>query len=1397
MSDIREPLPSGFCLDYGGSSYTICSEIDRGASCIVYDALYFDEENQQHHVRIKELYPYHLKISRRADGCLDAADKAKFAEEEHQLVTAYKRNSELKKTIGMTNSTVNPIGIIKANNTRYIITDFIEGKNYCEECDENIRTVFVRMLALARKLREFHNKGYLYLDIKPSNILVIPETAEHIYFFDFDSLLLKSDISSGNVKRISFSNGFSAPELVRRKIQDLCDGTDFYSVGAVVYYKLFGTAPGLSAVTVSSRCDFSSLKFKETDSELLRKLEVFFKKTLTPSVLTRYRSDDELICALEELVLLSDEKHPYLVDSFTYISGNFVGREKELAAIDAGIRNNHAVFVSGIGGIGKTELVRYYAHTHQEDFRHILFVSYTGDIISTFCKKDIFIKDIKQGTEENDEDFYKRKLEIFTEITDEKDLFILDNFDSEDLDEINDLLKCSCSFIITTRTDFHDYNIFQVDIRSFDNMNTLLELFRLYDPIEYSDEESASVIDLIELVERHTMTVELIAKYLRITEALPSKLFVDIAEKEGITNTDNTGIKQRKDSRMCESDMVTHLLFLFDLSGFTESQCEVIKSLSLLGYVKIRREKFIALCPMEGCMEDIDHLVRSGWIQSDDRSGKIHLHQIILDLVYNKLDPTTNSCPHITVAIDDSIKSSYDNQYEQNIRNKVAETFISRVTGTDLAYANLLTDYCCKINQGRSYNENITESLLEKACTICIESDDPAADEILYRIYIRQIEAFLGDWSLCDSYTENEIAEMAISLSDKAIAAAKRISDAPGFLADSFINVSNVLSEYAENAFIFDESIKKQIFDAAEGLLMQAEQYISDDIPCEHRAVLYNRIQAFYSDNDYGFHPFLTEHYKNNAKALHYQHLIEELEGPDRSENDLTSIRISGNFAAFYEDEGDAAMKKGDYRSAFEMYELALDTPYHSSLIHEKLADCSIALGDPQEAVRRLRKIVDNSDEIWFDYSECIKLMTILFDIGDLEECQKYSEILLAKCRNNGIDDEYAITGNYYLYKLEKDDRKRKSLWDNCCSMFRSLDTLPIDQCIEGFVIEYSERIEELSERMDLLMDTARNMYSYNDDCRIYEYVAEKCDGKKELLKYRITALLEHAKIIISREDNAKALCKAAERDYISSGVRDEMLKDKMYFMIGDCMNDMFLNEEARNAYRKCNIFSFSEREALGCDDEKKLGIWISAADKFSWLEDYKMEETCYDIVMQVIRRNINKAEFCYYDKISNTIYDMITVLNLTGNHEKLCQLMSEIYPHILYYYDELYEDLENDKIIRCFDNICMLAFYLDLYDAYRVNLVLLMASVIILTGGKADAATVQSAIRNDNAGFDKLVAGFKAALKIPVTPLQIDNILKIRNVVEQKKEIVPADILEALEEFSLAYEKADIEYKR
>ena len=136
----------------------------------------------------------------------------------------------------------------------------VEGQDYRAQLEEPMTTMFSRLLALAKVIKKYHDNGLLYLDIKPENMWLIPETKEHILLFDFNSIVAKEELENNNVIKFSYSDGYSAPELIQGNKKKICEATDIYSIGAIAFYKLFGRTPNMLDGSVSTSYDFQFLK---------------------------------------------------------------------------------------------------------------------------------------------------------------------------------------------------------------------------------------------------------------------------------------------------------------------------------------------------------------------------------------------------------------------------------------------------------------------------------------------------------------------------------------------------------------------------------------------------------------------------------------------------------------------------------------------------------------------------------------------------------------------------------------------------------------------------------------------------------------------------------------------------------------------------------------------------------------------------------------------------------------------------------------------------------------------------------------------------------------------------------------------------------------------------------
>lgn len=1149
-------------------TYEIIEEIGRGGSCIVYSAFYIDLIGLKHKVRIKECYPYNIDIKREKTGELvvDKKDMAKFEIAKEQFYKAYEKNVIIKNTLSLINSTIDSAEIYKANNTIYSIMSIVEGEDYRNFQETCLKDVFIRMETLAKIIQKYHQNDMLHLDIKPENILIIPETKEHMVLFDFDSLLSKEQLKEDKEIRIFFSDGFSAPELVSGKREKICEATDIYSIGAIVFEKVFSKKPTFLDGAIAMEYDFTKMNFKDNryQPDFYRKLSVFFHKTLASSVAYRYKKIENLLPILKELEQLSDMETTFLQTQFSYHAANFVGRNRELDEMDKAMLEYQVVFVSGIGGIGKTELVKRYVYEYQEQYRRIVFVSFHNSIMETVCSDEMPIHNFAREEREEEQEFFERKLTLLKNLTTKEDLIILDNFDVEYDDNLENLLECPCKFIITTREDFRDYNYKQINLYEMEQIEDLVDLFKAYNPIEYSEKEWKDIVFLIELVERHTMTVELIAKYLRTTKDIPVHLLNKMMEKEGIINTEDIGIKHRKDKKMRMESIDNHLQILFDLSGFSDGEKEFIQSLSLLGYVRIRKELFFEYLDIENKEKDLDSLVKKGWIIFDEKKQKISLHQIILDLVYNHMKPSSENCPHIVEGMIMYIQKNTIHRAERKVKHKLLDYFVERVIGEDVLYATLLIEYCSKIRKNQMYLEkakeitkgnireleNENESIFDNLKNLKnlknlyqlnhidviddwkhiynLENFKKLIFSLMQNIYVLEIKMQTN----CDDLFEVELEmeeyfsekwKNIYELARKAYFYGKSYLDREEqfgkFCIDLAYTLDRVVSEnqiYIEN----EDDCKplKQVFEYADYLFYKAEQYLlKSNLSYKEKEKLFQKIQEFYAEDDF-LALYRSEREGNLEKSLHYQEILDELR-EETEQEDVIYIHTSD--VSYYQ-LGQKREEQGNYQEAISFYQKELEegeelyeTVYHSiAKVYLKMNNVSKVIEQLETVLFIDKRNIQSEEDNW-KYSSyiCEELIELLLK-QDLEvKAKDYIKELLYYNRREKEEEInyslcYLIYGNNKLFQLEENPVKRQDYWNNCITYYEKLSQEEeLFDNIVDFVLTYAYLLETKQQQIDFIFSIAERFCSWGikseGALKLWHVILEICKNSEENKEYK------------------------------------------------------------------------------------------------------------------------------------------------------------------------------------------------------------------------------------------------------------------------------------------------------
>ena len=1410
MFDKRKPLPQGWELVFGEEHrYVIAEEIGRGGSCIVYNGFYRDRIGERHLVKIKECYPYRLEIERDAGENLtpDLSCKQTFLAEKQKFLEAYRKNTALKTTLGLVNSTANATNIYEYHNTCYVVMTEIEGRDYRSEADENLQSLFLHLRTLVRIVKKYHDCGMLHLDIKPENVLLIPETKEQMVLFDFDSMVRKEKIQTQpNSWTFSVSDGYAAPELVRGKCSKICEATDVYAIGAIAFYKLFGRTPNAMDSAVGAIYDFSGMKWKDARYQpvLFRLMQEFFHRTLAATVRRRYASVDEVLEILEKLIRESDVERVFLYHGFAYNTANFVGRENELRQIETIFSSGQQVlFLSGMGGIGKTELAKRYAYLYGEEYRTIVFVPYQESIVQTVCGEDIHIHNVhrEQSEEglETEEEYFERKLKILKEQTTKDNLIILDNFDVEEDEDLERFLECPCRFLITTREDFRDYDFCQIDVQQMEDINDVEALFAVYNPRSYEEEERGQIREILKLVEYHTMTVELIAKYLREAEEEPYVLLEKMRMIEGITGTEEVSVKHRKDRKMQNQKVQEHLQALFDLSGFSNVQLELMQSLSLLGYVRIARETFLSYVPFAGAKEDLDKLIRLGWVEHNKKTDKISLHQIILDLVYHDSKPTAESCPAITEKMTAYARQDLESSALDEVRWQFLKYFMERISGENLAYARLCVAYCGHIHNEMHY--------LKQAEKICRFGQEKECHALLFRIYLLQIRKVgkkddLIDRMMEEDFDENrylqEFQNQIYELAGKAEREIQSDTEDVGILGKSMIDLALEVNDALEDDLILfppqekeNEEVYHQLLKVAVHFMDKAEQYLDQaEMDKKEKAGLYKEMAKFFRVDEFEM-DVRKEYYGDQRRAHFYREKAAELTKNEEISEENEEI-VFGEMPGFSE-VAEELEKKGEYFQAIECYVKAYDQDEISYVrALEQIAENRVRLKEMEEAANCWKRILEaeRKREEWFQYDGgiCCRLIQFLRERGQTDEARRYAmELVQYYTSKEEQEDDHdwscRLAGMYRLYQLETDEKRREDYWKQCETCWQHIsDDYRIFEENRAYLLERLGREKTEEKRIEQAFAYMQHRTSWmdaEDNLVFLDYILKQTKGKEKFAAQEIRAFLYRSRCYLELAGNHK---KEAMWDAFAALKRQKQVKNQDaylrsfgYKMLAICYRDRYsvLDKRAEKLLEKCDYFLMTKTDAKGQKTEQQLEIWEDAARSYRDRKEDPMEEKCYQQMELLFQEMQTKGTEPRYETYKCFAEDRARCAGRQKQFQNVLQIIRKAYTLTLHEYqtpkpEDAWPNYDEETRKYYFSRD--LEHYADILAEIGLQqeaFVFYSMSVIVSVEDQQDATFFDSLDVYFAGEWELLYKTFEAALHQNVTEEQIDRLSDIMDYLQ------------------------------
>lgn len=279
--------------------------IGVGASSVVYRAI--NPEDHTDHL-LKEFHPSDLPL------CRDPADnlilmggereKRVFDFRLEQFKLGYKKQIELRKDAVLQNRTSNVQGIYSGYGTLFVDMTVFGGVTYEKiKNEENFVNLVKRIRAITEVVARYHHLGYLHLDIKPENIFVLTENCESVMFFDFDTVIAKSELKPGII--LGKTEKYAAPELIGPDaFRMIGEWTDIYSIGMIFFQKLFGRLPDSHEQESGSNYDYRlpSGMLNDANDKVLELLTDFFRHTICRTKRFRWKSTREVLHALNQML---------------------------------------------------------------------------------------------------------------------------------------------------------------------------------------------------------------------------------------------------------------------------------------------------------------------------------------------------------------------------------------------------------------------------------------------------------------------------------------------------------------------------------------------------------------------------------------------------------------------------------------------------------------------------------------------------------------------------------------------------------------------------------------------------------------------------------------------------------------------------------------------------------------------------------------------------------------------------------------------------------------------------------------------------------------------------------------------------------------------------------------
>lgn len=297
----------------------------------------------------------------------------------------------------------------------------------------------------------------------------------------------------------------------------------------------------------------------------------------------------------------------------------FAYREKEIGEIVQLLKTKNNIAICGIGGIGKTSILRYMYQYYMDNTECYLgWIPYSGNIKKDVLDNCLLIKDNLDINEQ------ENMLKIFLRENNKDVVLFIDNVTEDVLcDSFFQFLNTTVKVIISTRYWTEDDYFMKYEVVSI-QPDDALKLFWDY----YGKEVETSVVreqveTLIQGINYHTLMIEMVAKAAQFAEESLLE-FIDKVHKIGYRYSEDE-IKTGHDKE--EKTIASHLSKLYKLEMNSEEKNGILYNFAIMKdyIVPFDFRKWISdKDNIDEGKKNFKWLIDRGWIKKEVNGYSMH-----------------------------------------------------------------------------------------------------------------------------------------------------------------------------------------------------------------------------------------------------------------------------------------------------------------------------------------------------------------------------------------------------------------------------------------------------------------------------------------------------------------------------------------------------------------------------------------------------------------------------------------------------------------------------------------------------------------------------------------------------------------------------------------------------